>query len=200
MEPDHRIGEVGLEELRRLLVFGDHLLRHQRLGAEGLEGDVVHLDPLLEPLAEIIGLEGVAEPDADPRRLVAVGGTDAPLGRPDLALAALAALVDAAVVGEDQMGGLAQEEAALGLDPPAVQPLDLLDQRRHVDDHAVADHAGLPRPEDAGGDQLEDELLLAHLDGVARVVAALAADHHVDLAGQHVDDLALALVAPLGAH
>ena len=36
-------------------------------------------------------------------------------------------------------------------------------------------------------------------DGVAGVVAALAADDDVGLLGQNVDDLAFAFVAPLGA-
>jgi hypothetical protein len=35
---------------------------------------------------------------------------------------------------------------------------------------------------------------------VAGVVAALEADHEVRVLGEQVDDLALALVAPLGAH
>ena len=37
-------------------------------------------------------------------------------------------------------------------------------------------------------------------DGVARVGSALKADDHVGLLGQHVGDLALALVAPVGAY
>ena len=36
--------------------------------------------------------------------------------------------------------------------------------------------------------------------GVARVVAALVADDAIGLLGQHIDDLPLALIAPLGAH
>ena len=53
--------------------------------------------------------------------------------------------------------------------------------------------------EDAGRDQMEDEALLAHLDGVAGVVAAVVAGHDLDLLREQVHDLALAFVAPLGA-
>ena len=80
-----------------------------------------------------------------------------------------------------------------------LEPLDLLDQADRIDDHAVADDALLAGPEDAGGHEVQDELLAADEDGVAGVVAAGGADHEVGALRQHVDDLALAFVAPLGA-
>ncbi len=46
---------------------------------------------------------------------------------------------------------------------------------------------------------MEDEFLSAMNDGVPGIVAALAADHDVGLAGENVDDLALAFIAPLRA-
>ena len=46
---------------------------------------------------------------------------------------------------------------------------------------------------------MEGELAPLVLDGVAGVVAALVADHHVGLLAEQVDDLAFAFVAPLGA-
>ena len=49
------------------------------------------------------------------------------------------------------------------------------------------------------GNQLEDELLLADIDGVAGVVAALVARDDVEPVREQVDDLALAFVAPLRA-
>jgi hypothetical protein len=35
---------------------------------------------------------------------------------------------------------------------------------------------------------------------VARVVAALGADHHISRLGEHVDDFPFSFVAPLGAN
>ncbi len=46
---------------------------------------------------------------------------------------------------------------------------------------------------------MEDILFAALDDGVAGVVAALAADHDVSVAGQNVDDLAFTFIAPLRA-
>ena len=80
-----------------------------------------------------------------------------------------------------------------------LQPANFADQAHRVDHHAVADNTDLAPPQDARGDKMENEFLLANEDRVAGVVAALSADHHVGLAGEHVDDFAFAFVAPLGA-
>ena len=89
---------------------------------------------------------------------------------------------------------------AADVDPAPSQTLDLLEQHLRVDHDSVADRAGETRVQDPGGDQVELEFLAVAHDRVAGVVAALEADHEVGLLGEQVDDLALTLVAPLGAH
>src|SRR5439155_10060218 len=92
-----------------------------------------------------------------------------------------------------------RDPQAADIDAAAAQSLELPDQHRGVDHHAVADHAYLARVEDPGRDQVELELLPVADDRVAGVVAALEADDDVGPLGQQVGELALALVAPLGA-
>ena len=77
--------------------------------------------------------------------------------------------------------------------------VELGEQRLRIDDHAVADDAGDAGMQDAGRNQVQDELLAVDVDGVARVVAALVARHDGEARRQQVDNLALALIAPLGA-
>ena len=84
-------------------------------------------------------------------------------------------------------------------DPAGGELGQLLLQRPGIDDHPVAHHAQDPGMQDARRDEMEDELLLAHLDGVAGVVAAVEAGHDLDLLREEVHDLAFAFVAPLGA-
>ena len=86
------------------------------------------------------------------------------------------------------------------VDAAASQAVDLTEQDARVDHDAVADHAGLVGIEDPRGDQVELELLAVADDRVAGVVAALEADDRVRALGEQVGDLALALIAPLGAH
>ena len=95
---------------------------------------------------------------------------------------------------------LAEILQAADVDAAALEPLDLVEQHLRVDHDAVADRAGQARVEDPRRDQVELELLAVAHDRVAGVVAALKADHEVGLLGEQVGDLALAFVAPLGAH
>ena len=52
--------------------------------------------------------------------------------------------------------------------------------------------------ERAGRDQVEDGLLAVDHQRVAGVVAALEANDDIGVVGKQIDDLALALVTPLG--
>ena len=74
-----------------------------------------------------------------------------------------------------------------------------LRQRPRIDDDAVADDAELARAHHARRQQRQLVGLVADDQRVAGVVAALEAHDDVGALGQPVDDLALALVAPLGA-
>ena len=95
--------------------------------------------------------------------------------------------------------GVGRQPQTADVHAAPAQAVELLDQHLGIDDHAVADHAGLARIEDPGRDQVELELVAVADDRVAGVVAALEAHHHLGALGEQVDDLALALVAPLGS-
>ncbi len=103
------------------------------------------------------------------------------------------------MVGHDQVRVLGDEEVAVEGGPPLDERLHLLDEGGRMDHHPAADHAAAARVKDAGGNGVEHVLLASHHHGVAGVVAALVAHHHVDVRRDDVDDLALALVAPLRA-
>ena len=111
----------------------------------------------------------------------------------------LARVVEEHVVRHDQVR-VGADPQAREVDALGAQLVELAGQHLRVDHDAVADRAQLARIEDPGRDQVELPLHAVAHDGVAGVVAALEADHEVRLLGEQVDDLALALVAPLGAH
>ena len=140
-------------------------------------------------------------------QVVVIGATNRPntidpaLRRADFvpALALFARLVEGAVPGHDEMGGVAEQE--VGADGHAffAQSGDFGHEGQRVDHHAVADDADFAPAQDAAGDEVEDEFLLPVHDGVPGVVAALGADDDTGLIGEKVDDFAFAFVAPLGA-
>ena len=83
--------------------------------------------------------------------------------------------------------------------PCVSERVDLVAQCPRVDDDAVADDAELALAHHAGGQQRQLIGVVADDQGVAGVVAALEAHDDVGALRQPVDDLAFALVAPLGA-
>ena len=85
------------------------------------------------------------------------------------------------------------------IDPRSRELFQFREQMVGIEHHAVADDADDPRMQDAGGNLLEDELAVADDDGMSGVGAALVADDQVGPLREDVDELALALVAPLSA-
>ena len=97
---------------------------------------------------------------------------------------------DLSALGDDQVGSghtLIGDALQLGY--------QLLD----VQCHAVSDDVGDVRVENTGGQNVQRKAAIIVDDGVARVGSALKADDNIGLLGQHIGDLALAFVAPVGA-
>ncbi len=99
-----------------------------------------------------------------------------------MAFAQLALFIEHAVIGQDEMGAIADEQILADGDAHLPQALDLADERDRIDDDAVADHTNLAAAQNAGRNEMEDVLGPAMDDGVPGVVAALAADDDVGLA------------------
>ena len=83
--------------------------------------------------------------------------------------------------------------AAVGL-----EHVDLLKDNLGVDDAAVTDHRHVVRIHDAGGHLVQAVLLAVDDDGVTGIVAARVAHDDIEVAGDQVANLTLALIAPLG--
>ena len=98
------------------------------------------------------------------------------------------------------MRPVADVQPAAEIDSLCRQRIDLLEQGRGMDDHAVADDAVDPLAQNPGRHQRE---LVSHAvvnDRVPRVRAPLVAHDHVVLVAEQVDNLSLGLIAPLEAH
>jgi hypothetical protein len=93
---------------------------------------------------------------------------------------------------------VARQADGLARDAAPLEVVELLDQHLRVDHAPGAEDARLA-PEDPGRHEAELEGLAVGDDRVPRVRAALVAADDVRVLGEQVDDLALALVAPLRA-
>ena len=197
----HGVVDHGLEARHHREVARRQLLGVDREAVVDLgEHAVLLAEREVELLAEDLRVEQILHTDPDAQRLVGVRGPDAALGRPELVLAqvALGHPVELLVVRHDQVR-VAGEPQEAGVDALGLEHVDLVDEHRRVDDHAVADDRRHPRVEDAARHELELEDLSVDHERVARVVAALVPDAHRRLLGEVVGDPTLALVAPLRA-
>ena len=133
--------------------------------------------------------------------LVLVRRPDAAQRRPDLPAPPLllGQRLEPPVMGQDEVRAVRDDQVVADLDAERLElpGLPLEGDRVHHD--AVADHAEDPRVQDAGGDEVQHELLPGDDHGVAGVVPAVVAGHHLDPRREQVHDLPLAFVAPLGA-
>ena len=145
----------------------------------------------------------IHQPDRAAAYLVLVGGADAAPRRADAQSRArrfFADGVELAVQRQDQRRVLGNAQiVGSDRDVLLLQRGDLIEQGLRIEHHAVADDRQFPGPHHARGQQRK--LIGDAVDDqrVAGIVAALEADDDIGLLGQPIDDLAFALVAPLGA-
>ena len=146
-------------------------------------------------------VEEIAGPNAAPGGLVFVGRADSPAGGSDLPFAqrVFADPLHQAVIRQDEVGVAADDDLLVAEIDDLAERGQLVQEGPGVEHDAVADDAQRPGTEDAGGDQVQDDLGPVAVDGMAGVVAALVAGHGVEGGRQQVDDLALAFISPLGS-
>jgi len=147
------------------------------------------------------GMQQIHDAEAAAGHLVLVGRPDATAGGADLLAPrrAFRGQLDHAVVGQNDLRAVGDEEIAVDLDAQLANAADLAEERDGIEDNSVADDALATRPEHAAGNKLQHKLVLADDDGVPGVMSAGVARHGGKPLAQHVNDFALALVAPLGA-
>jgi hypothetical protein len=161
----------------------------------------VIIEDLGQLLGEALGTHQVLHAQAAARHLVLVGRADATAGGADLvgALGRFARDVQRLVMRHDERAGFRNLDARFGVNTGGLELVEFLDQRIGREDDAVADVAGDAVAQDARGHEVQHGLLAADDQRVAGVVAALETHHAPGVVGQPIDDLAFALVAPLGA-
>src|SRR5579884_3164864 len=80
-----------------------------------------------------------------------------------------------------------------------LESIHFLQKGNGIEHHAVADDAAASFTQHATRNKLQHELLAADDDRVSGVMSAGIACDDVEVLREHIDDLALALISPLGA-
>ena len=194
-----RIGDVRGEPLGEAEMRLHDLLDVEWLQlVHALQPDVLLCGRELDLLPQNLRVEQVLDANPDAGGLVGIRGADPPPGRTDLQTAELAlpGAIQRDVPGHDQVGVSGDEQKVSGLVPASLEIVELGDENARIDDAAGPDRAAL------GGDDPRRDLpdlvgLAGDDDRVAGVRTALVAADEIRLLGEQIDDLSLALVAPL---
>src|SRR5262249_29045223 len=104
------------------------------------------------------------------------------------------------VRGKHYVSAVADKKVPGHRNPGGFERVDLRKQRGGVNYQPIADHRLLARTENTAWDQLQNILLLPDIYRVPGVVPTLVAHHDVELFREQVDNLSLALIAPLRSH
>jgi hypothetical protein len=103
------------------------------------------------------------------------------------------------VIGQNHLRPVRHKKPLSTATPSPRSFRHFLQERNRIQHHAVPDDALAGGPQHAAGNELQDKLLPANNDRVPGVVPARIARHSAEALAQHVHNLALAFVAPLGA-
>ena len=197
----------GIRHERRNLLGGArvllvHGLGIERLGAEQRVRDgVLLVAGVLDMRAQQRRVQQVDDAQAAAMHLVFIRGADAAAGGADLRASrrVLCCELDHAVVGKNDLRAVGDEKLPVDSGRPA--SFSFFTSLRNAIGSSTTPlpitplHSGRRH---AAGNQLQDELLALDDDGVPGVVAAGIARDDGELLREHVDDLAFALIAPLG--
>jgi hypothetical protein len=156
---------------------------------------------LLQPIPENIVIKQLRDLEADFGELIGIERGNAALGGAE-ALArqtGLLVFVHQRMIGHDHLGTLGDDELG-GRHAPGEQLGHLGVHFADVQCHAVAHNVGDVGVEHAGGHGVQGKFAVVVDDGVTGICAALEADDNVGILRQHVGDLSLSLVAPVGAY
>ena len=196
----HRARE-GEDGRRDLLERGNQRRPIHGQNAEARAQRVMMREQPVELRAECVQMRQIAHADRAAARLVLIRRADAAPRGADLARAAriLAQAVKFTVQRKNERAKVGDFELfRCDLDALRAQPGDLFAERPRIEHDAVADHR-TRAAHDPARQKAELVDLIADHERMPGIMAALEADHHIGAAREPIDDLALALIAPLGA-
>src|SRR5215475_2127054 len=107
--------------------------------------------------------------------------------------------IELTVIRKNQMGAIADVEAASDVDACFGEHFDLSDESSGIDDYPSADNGVLLGTKDAAGDKLENEAILANDDRVSGIVSAGNASDVIKATRKIINNLSLTFVSPLRA-
>ena len=142
--------------------------------------------------------EKLTDLEADLRVFIGIEGSDARLGGAKglSAQTLLLALIKQDMIGHHHLRAVRHQDLRRR-NALIHNALNLPEQNRNIQRHAVSDNAGGVVVEHAGRQCVQRKLSVVIYDGVACVGSALKPDDNIGLLGEHIRNLAFSLISPV---
>src|SRR5438270_4887491 len=146
---------------------------------------------------EQLEIEQIGHAQAAAAHLVFISWTDAPRRSADLYATGsiLGCQFDHAMVGQDDMSAIADEQIVIDGYASGPQTRDFFQKRDRIEHNSIANHAATAGPEHSRGHKLQDELLAINDDGVTGIMTPGVTGYDGETLREHINNLAFALVA-----
>jgi len=197
----HGIRGIRSDRLAGRSIFVHDLVnRVARVPVDAAQLGVDADECLIQPPGKAIAIDYILDAQASALILVRIGRPNAPPGSAQGAFATLLLLqlIQRQVIRHHHMR-TATDMKILSGNAGGTQHLELLDQGRRRDHHAVPKDARHVRPGDTRGYLMQLENRVTHDDSVPGIRATLVTHDHRSALGEVIGDLAFALVTPLSA-
>src|SRR5207245_2061795 len=175
VQQDCGVAYEGGYLLGGLSVLGVHLVGVQGFRVKERMRDHVFLaNRIFDVLLQQFEVEQIGDAQAAPAHLVFVCGSDSARSGANLDASGsiFRGQFNHAVIRENHMRAVRDEEIAVDLHTSLAQGADFFEESERVEHHAVSNHTAASGAQNSTGHQLENELLAIDDDGVAGVVSA----------------------------
>jgi hypothetical protein len=103
------------------------------------------------------------------------------------------------VVRQDHLRAIGYEKLPIDINPQAPQFPHFLQKSDRIQHNPIPNHAFAAWPQNAAGNELQNEPLFAMDDRMPGIVSTGIAGHCAEPLTQHINNLSFTLIAPLGA-
>src|SRR5689334_18022406 len=124
------------------------IAKTDRLRTKGVKDSIVLQNFCLQLLREHDRLHEVRHSQASACCLVSVGGANSSFGSANPSPTQLSLLVEHAVIRQDKMGAIADEQVFMNAHSQLAQAFHFSHKREWIDDYTVSDHAYFALPKD----------------------------------------------------
>ena len=183
-------------------IFGVNRLDRNRLATKGFDESIRLANPHAKPRLKILNIYKISHSQAGASDFVTVSRANAAESGADfvLALQPLSTSINLMMIRHDHMCLIADMQASLHVHFASPKTIKLTYQTHRINHHTITDDTLLAPAQDSRRNKVQNVFLTPYPYRVPCIATTLTPHHEIGCLGEHINDLAFAFIAPLGAN